>query len=118
MSHRLDQLNSLIQQEICQTILKEIDLPLGCLATVTKVEVSKDLGQAKVWVSILPENRQEEIMEILEKNIGHVSQIIAKRLFIRKMPHLVVKIDTTEVKASHIEELIDQISQKKHEKKD
>ena len=113
MSHRIDQLNSLLQQEISQTILKEIDLPIGCLVTVTKVETTKDLEQANIWVSILPENRLAEIEEILEKNIGRVAKIIAKRLFIRKMPHLVLKIDSREIKASHIEELLGQIGQQK-----
>lgn len=109
MSHRIDQINSLIKRELGQIILEELDVPQGCFITITKVETTKDLSQAKIWISILPESRREELLQLLEKNIDHFNHLLARKLVMKKMPHFIIKIDISEEKASRIEELIDKV---------
>jgi len=111
MSHRIDQINELIKRELSKLFLKEIDFPTDCLITIRKVETSKDLEQAKIWVSILPTDNQANVMRIIKKNIGHLQNLLARILVIRQMPKLIVKLDTTERKASRIDELLNQIKQ-------
>lgn len=118
MSNRIDKVNSLIKRELSEIILKEMDFPVGCLVTVTKVETTKDLSQSFVWISVLPEGQRPQIFEVLEKSAGHLNYLLAKRLIMWKVPHIFFKIDSREEKASHIEELLDQIGQQKHKKKD
>ena len=53
----------LIQKEISLILQKEAsNLVTGVIATVTKVRVSPDLSYAKVYMSIFPFAKNEEIM--------------------------------------------------------
>ncbi len=47
-------MESLIQEKLSQIILKEIDIPLGTLATISYVKVSSDLLNGEVGISIIP----------------------------------------------------------------
>jgi len=113
VSHRIDKINELIKRELAKLFLKEIDFQTDCLVTITKVQTSKDLEQAKVSVSILPEDNQEKVLRIINKNIGYLQHLLAKILVIRQMPKLIIQLDTTEQKASRIDEILNQINQER-----
>ena len=50
---RHQRVESLIQEELNQIILKEAEFP-GALVTVTAVMVQKDLDYANVMISVIP----------------------------------------------------------------
>lgn len=80
----------------------------GAMVTVSEVRVSPDLSIAKVYVSIFPSSKQEEVMRILEesgKSIrGELGRQVAKQL--RIVPELDFYLDTTLDYVEHIEELL------------
>ncbi len=80
----------------------------GAMVTVSEVRISPDLSIAKVYVSIFPSARQEEVMKILEENRrklrGELGHLVAKQL--RIVPELDFYLDTTLDYAEHIEELL------------
>ena len=53
MSQRTDRLDSQIQQELMQLLQRDLKDPRVGFATITRVETSRDLGHARVWVSVL-----------------------------------------------------------------
>ncbi|PIP22394.1 MAG: hypothetical protein COX38_00830, partial [Candidatus Nealsonbacteria bacterium CG23_combo_of_CG06-09_8_20_14_all_39_25] len=65
VSKRIPRVNQLIKKELSQIVLKEIEFPKGVLVTVTRVEASLDLNQAKVFISSLPESHTERVLSIL-----------------------------------------------------
>ena len=80
----------------------------GAMVTVSEVRVSPDLSIAKVYVSIFPSSKQEEVMKILEENNrqlrGELGRQVAKQL--RIVPELDFYLDTTLDYVEHIEELL------------
>ncbi len=80
----------------------------GAMVTVSEVRISPDLSIAKVYVSIFPSAKQEEVMKILEENNkklrGELGHLVAKQL--RIVPELDFYLDTTLDYAEHIEELL------------
>lgn len=80
----------------------------GAMVTVSEVRVSPDLSIAKVYVSIFPSSKQEEVMKILEDNNrqlrGELGRQVAKQL--RIVPELDFYLDTTLDYVEHIEELL------------
>ena len=80
----------------------------GAMVTVSEVRVSPDLSIAKVYVSIFPSSKQEEVMKILEENgraiRGELGRQVAKQL--RIVPELDFYLDTTLDYVEHIEELL------------
>jgi ribosome-binding factor A len=80
----------------------------GALVTVSEVRVSPDLSVAKVFVSIFPSEKQQEVMGIIEENQralrGELGHLMAKQL--RIIPELVFLLDTSLDYAQHIEDLL------------
>ena len=110
-SHRLKQVNELIQHELGKILSKEIGLPLGSLVTITKVKTSPDLSQARIFVSIMPSNKRASILAILNKNIVDLQHEFGQVIVLRKTPRLKFSFDIDQQKISHIDELIDKIHQ-------
>jgi len=80
----------------------------GAMVTVSEVRVSPDLSVAKVFTSIFPSSKQEEVMQILQDNVksyrGELGHRVAKQL--RIVPELIFQLDTTLDYAEHIDELL------------
>ena len=55
---RLDRVNQLIKEEISTLLQRELKDPRLGFVTVTEVETAKDLRVAKVFVSVLGDERQ------------------------------------------------------------
>ena len=57
MSQRTDRLDSQIRAELMELLQREMKDPRIGFATVTRVETARDLGSARVWVSVLGTRR-------------------------------------------------------------
>jgi ribosome-binding factor A len=108
MSQRIQRVNELIKQQISQLLLKEIDFG-DILVTVTDVDTSADLRQAKVKIIILPNEKSEEVLKIIKRKIFYLQQILNKKLNFKTVPKIIFEIDRTEEKAQRIEELLNKI---------
>ena len=106
--------NQLIKKEISQIILREINFPKDLLVTVTRVETSADLKESNIWVSVIPEERQKRIPEILNKNIYILQQKLNKRLKMRPIPRIKFLEEKKTREAGRIEEILEEL--KKGEK--
>ncbi|MBR1405486.1 MAG: 30S ribosome-binding factor RbfA [Bacteroidales bacterium] len=80
----------------------------GAMVTVSEVRISPDLSVAKVYVSIFPSAKAENVMQILQENVkayrGELGRIVAKQL--RIVPELVFYLDTSLDYAQHIDDLL------------
>ncbi len=80
----------------------------GAMVTVSEVRISPDLSIAKVYVSIFPSAKQQEVMKMLEEEKRHLrgelGRQVAKQL--RIVPELDFYLDTTLDYAEHIDELL------------
>lgn len=93
---RLLRLSNQLRAEIANLILKgEIKDPrVSTFLTVTRVEISKDLSFAKVFVSsFIPRGQLETGVEGLNNARGFIQSTIAQHLRIRQFPHLTFYAD-------------------------
>ncbi len=90
MRYRLERVSSLINEELSKIIAREIEFP-GCLATITNVEIDKKFAKAIIDFSILPFEKSEEILKILEKNRVHLQYLLMKKINIKPMPKIIFK---------------------------
>lgn len=110
---RVEKVNSLIKKELGKIILKEIDLPPEILLTITRVEASSNLFQAKVFVSVMPEEKTEEIFKILNQNIFSLQQRLNKKLKMRPVPKISFVKEKRTVEAGRIEEILEKLKSKR-----
>jgi ribosome-binding factor A len=80
----------------------------GALVTVSGVRISPDLAIAKVYVSIFPSNKSEEVLQIIENNNksirGELGRLVSKQF--RIVPELIFNIDDSLDYVEHIDELL------------
>ena len=79
MSQRTDRLDSQIRAELMELLQREMKDPRIGFATITRVETARDLGSAKVWVSVLgTAEEQESAIKALDRG-GPVAASPARR---------------------------------------
>lgn len=107
---RVDQLNSLIQQQVAEIIRRELEFPIDTLVTISKARVSDDAESAKLWVSVLPSDQGPGVLETLNRRIGDVQHLLNKRLVMKFVPKIMFTLDTQADKADHINQVLDSIA--------
>jgi ribosome-binding factor A len=94
MSQRTDRLDSQIRQELMELLQREMKDPRIGFATITRVETARDLGSARVWVSVLgtPEE-QTSAIAALTSAAPWLRRQLGDRLTIRHIPQLDIRHD-------------------------
>lgn len=80
----------------------------GAMVTVSEVRVSPDLSVAKVFVSIFPSAKADEVMKIIQESVkqlrGELGRLVAKQL--RIVPELIFMLDSSLDYVEHIDDLL------------
>ena len=109
---RLEKIQEFIKQEVSKIILTDLKDPRIGFVTVTRVEVTGDLRQAKVLVSLLGNDEQKaETWQALKKSLGFIRAEVGRRLKIRHSPELMFQLDESLDHSVHIQKLLDKIRQ-------
>ncbi len=111
VSKTISRLNEDIRRELVDiiSIMRDPRLKQGLL-TVTRVETTSDLSQAKVYVSIMgSEEEASGAIGALRHAKGHVRSEISSRMHIRKAPEIVFIADDSAAYAAHINELLSKL---------
>ena len=77
--------------------------------TITEVNVSPDLKNAKVYIMPLGGENKFEVLDSLNKLNGRIKKIISSNINLRQIPKLQFKIDETFEYAKNIENILQKI---------
>ena len=70
-----------IQRDIAEILQKEMaDTLRGTLVTVTTVRISPDLAYAKIYISIFPFDRSEEMLAAIKEKSWYVRKLLGSRI--------------------------------------
>ncbi len=104
---RPERLAESLREEIAEIVGFELDDPRLEAATVTAVEVSDDLRDAKVFVLINgTDEEKKKAMQALQGAAYFVRQQVALSLSLRHAPQLHFARDTVEENAARVGELL------------
>ena len=92
MSHRIESLNSLIQEEVSRIVAKEVDFT-DCIVTITRVDTSSDCSKSDVFITVMPDKKEKDALKSIYSNIHEVQKKINKKLKMKYVPRLCFKID-------------------------
>jgi ribosome-binding factor A len=105
--HRLARVSEAIREVASETILFELSDPRVKRVTVTRAEVSGDLQHAKVYVSVMGTDKEQQLtMHGLKHATGFVQSKIASRLQTRFTPHVTFVLDEGVKKSLEVSRLI------------
>jgi len=107
---RLDRVNHLLRQEISLLLQRELKDPGLGFVTVTDVEVSRDLRQAKIFVSVLGDEAQwRASLQALHRARGFIRNWLREHLDLRVTPELSFRADRSIEHAARIQALLRQL---------
>ncbi len=114
MSRRLLKAAEAIREVVASTILTEVRDPRIKDVTVIGVQVSPDMREAKVSVSVMGnENQQQLAIRGLQNSAGFLQSKIANRIEARYTPKLTFTLDKGLQNALVVSELLNKIKQEK-----
>lgn len=104
----------LIQHEIAVLIQRDFSDPGAALITVSSVDVSPDLRNAKVFVTALGDaSQRSQLIKHLNQQAGHFRHCLSEVLRLRTVPHLKFAYDETLERGNRINELLDSVRNRK-----
>jgi ribosome-binding factor A len=110
-NRRQDQLGQVIARELSDLMRLRMKDPRIGFASITAVEVTRDLSYAKVFVSVMgtPEE-QRETMRGLRHAAGFLRHELAQRLTVRHVPEITFQLDESIARGARVIELLNQVS--------
>lgn len=114
-SQRIKRVNSLLRVVISEVIKKNVKNPnISELLSVTQVEITPDLHDAKVFISVIgTEEEKIQTIAALNQSAGFISVNASKKVKMRYFPTLVFAIDTAVEKHMQIEKILTDINKEK-----
>jgi ribosome-binding factor A len=111
VTRRQQRINQLLRDEIDKLLRHETDDPvLASMISITGVEVTQDLQKAKVYVSFLEDDAQNEIVQRLRKAARFFRREIAERVNLRHTPELEFVYDPSIARGARVLQLLREVA--------
>ncbi len=108
-SNRTRRVGEQMQRELAIIIQQELSDPRVEWVTVSAVKVSKDLQNAKVYITVLGDDQAlEAALKVLNKISGFLRHELGRRMRLRIMPQLTFIYDESIARGNRLSRLIDQ----------
>ena len=102
MNFRKERMGEEVRTNLARMIREELELK-DMLATITEVVVAGDLSEARVRVSVLPDEQGPEAIRILSKFAGRFQGMLVRQMNIKPIPHIAFELDLGPQRAALIE---------------
>jgi ribosome-binding factor A len=103
-----DRIGEVLHGEIGNVLQQEIRDPRLQFVTITAVKLTEDLKEATVFVSIMGDDKLKTF-ERLQGAGKFIRACIARRCYLKFLPSLRFKLDSTLEQAARIERLLDSL---------
>lgn len=119
MNLRAHRVGEQMKKELSDIIGRKIKDPRIGFVTVTDVELTGDLQQAKVFITVLGDEKQKnDTMKALAKAKGFIRSEIGQRIRLRKTPDLIFEFDESIDYGNRIEKLLKEIGSEESNKQE
>lgn len=104
---RIDRISEEVRREVDAIIREELHDPrIGGTWSLTRAEVTGDLRYAKIYISVLEDDRREGMMDALKNARGYIRRALGKRMVIRYTPELIFVCDKNIEYGVHIAKVL------------
>ena len=105
---RQNKIARLIQKELSEIFRLQTQAMKGVLVSISACRISPDLSVCRVYLSIFPSNRSEEIVKNINENMKSVRYELGTRVRyqLRIIPELKFFVDDSLDYIEHIDELL------------
>ncbi len=109
MNLRLQRVKSQLQRILGEIFIKEgSGFGVGFIS-INDILISRDLSQAKIWVSFTGEKNQETIFKRLTKKSKLIQSLLYKKLLMKRVPKILWYLDKDPQQRYKVESILDDI---------
>ncbi len=117
---RTQRVSQEMQKEIAIILQREVKDPRVGMATVSGVDLSRDLAYAKVFVTFLNDNEPEQVkagIKALQDASGFIRVLLGKAMRLRVVPELTFAYDNSLVEGMRMSNLVTNVLRNDAEKR-
>ena len=107
MSDRKVKVTELVKELAATFIQREANT--DPMITVTNVDLSPDMRRAIVFVTTIPDGREQDALIFLKRNATEMRNYFKQKARIKHIPHLEFMVDAGEKHRQHMDELVREI---------
>ena len=105
--NRIDRISEEVRREVDRIIREDLNDPrVSGTFSVTHADVTRDLRHAKIYVSVLEDDKREGMMAALKKAAGFIRHELGQNIIIRYSPELTFVSDTNIAYGVHIAKVL------------
>lgn len=86
MSLKHNRATEIITRASSDFILREADT--SSLITVTRAEVTEDMGHATIFVSVFPDDRKQSALDFLKRKQHDMAEYLKEHVRLRRIPRI------------------------------
>lgn len=109
MKHRIDRVRELVKRELGDLIRRE--LSFDQLVTIQEVDMTPDLKQAHVYVSVLggEDGAGRSVISRLQSHRKELQALLARRVVLKYTPHLYFKLDEAVARGTDVISILESL---------
>lgn len=112
-SKRQRQFSSLLQKEMSEIFQRNASSLLGTsdFVTVSRVQVSPDLGVARIYLSFMMSKQKEQLMDTIRYKKSEIRRLLGNRIgkVARVVPELIFYLDDSADYAARMDKIISEL---------
>ena len=108
MKHRQQRVNEVVKRELSGIITREVTFR-DALVSINHVNVTPDLKNAHVYVSVLASSRGPGVLEQLESHRPALQAELARRVVLKYTPHLSFHLDESIKRGARVIEILQEL---------
>ena len=109
MSRRIKKIDDLVRDAVSDIFLKHLSFKKDVFVSVIRVDTTKDLQYAQVFVSVFPIKEQKYVIKTISKELYRIQGLFNKKLCSKILPRLKFVLDTTQQNMTDVEKVFQQI---------
>ena len=105
--NRIDRISEEVRREVDRIIREELSDPrIAGTFSITHADVTRDLRHAKIYVSVLEDDKREGMMKALKSASGYIRRALGQNIIIRYSPELTFVSDENIAYGVHIAKVL------------
>ena len=108
MKHRMLRINEVVKRELSGIIAREISFA-GALVSINHVDVTSDLKNAHVFVSVLGSDSGESVLSKFASHRATFQAELARHVTMKYTPHLIFHLDDSIQRGARVIEILQEI---------
>ena len=116
MKHRMLRVNEVVKRELSGIIAREMTFE-GALVSINHVDVTPDLKNTHVFVSVLGTQARESVMSKLTSHRPALQAELARHVTMKYTPHLIFHLDNSIERGTRVIEIMQEIEATQGDKK-